>query len=77
MFGRDNESKEKKPGPLLARNQLKHALVPITDDLLNFDMAESPDQHDESIGDAPNGDAGPSHSQSEGEEGNRSFGCAT
>ena len=66
MFGRDNESKEKKTDPVLARNQLKHALVSVTDDLLNFDMAESHDQHAGSIDAAPNGEVGTSHSQSDG-----------
>ena len=65
MLGRD-ESKAKKTDPLLSRNRLKRASGSITDDLLNFDMAESHGQHTGSIDDAPNGEVGPSHSQSDG-----------
>ena len=54
MFGRDADQKDRKPDASQAPNQLKHALVSITDDLLNFDLAESHAQNNGSTDDTSN-----------------------
>ena len=41
MFGRESENKDRKGETSAARNNLKHALLSITDDLLNFDLGDT------------------------------------
>ena len=75
MFGKDMDPEDNKSNVVQARNQMKHALVSTTDDLLNFDLTDSQTQGAGPTNDTPMVEGAPSIPQQDG--GPALCGCAT